>query len=1582
MRATTLLGVGCAALASIAADAAAQSLTTMFQSNNGGAVGGAVYFDLAVHQPSVAITALDLNCAAQPGTPVGVQVYITPNSAAGQEANPGAWTQLGVDDGTAVAAGVDLPTLCQLQNAVVLNQGSYGVALVAVNTGHRYTNGANLFSDPALSLNLGTASNAPFAAPTFVPRTWNGTVHYSTVSVANDECAGALPVFVGWNGPWSNQAATTSAPPWSCGQGQNDLWFVYQATCTGLLQVDTCTGSSFDTTLEVFAGGCGALTLLACNDDACGLQSRVTVPVTAGQVCHVRVGGYQGLTGSFGLALACPAPNPAPVLAAIAPTSAPAGSPALTLSLHGSGFVAASVARWNGVPLATTWFSGNLLTAAVPAAQLQQPGPVVVTVANPGPGGGVSAGRSFTITPPPAAIHSVAPPVVLRDSGPFTLDVRGTDFVPGDTVRWDGAALATTFAHGSLLRAQVPAALVAAAGRRAITVQSPGGAITQVRRILVAAPHAFELHSVDDNDVAADDDSRHPVVSMDGRFVAFASRATNLVPGDGNQRWDIFVRDRVERRTTRVSVGPGGSEANGDSLRASISGDGRYVAFTSLATNLGGAASPHPQVYRIDRDSDDDGLFDEVDGIRIELLSMGLIGVAADAPCQITSQAISEDGRRVCFATAATNLVAQPTAGLTHCYVRDLGSSITFRASTGAGGTPANGSSHAPAISGDGNYLVFETDATNLFAGDGNGRRDVVRKILASMSQGAVDLVSRASGAAGAQGNGASGNGAISRTGQWVAFTTEATNLGGNDGNAAADVYRRDFGNDVTLLISFGRSGATANGASHSPAITPTGCTMFVSLGSDFWASDTNLSPDVHAWSQPNLETLPATMYNYPAGVIGSGSSGLHGIGVAESASLVVYSSTAANLAMGVTAAVLSFEFIGSLVAPLVAPAAPGPDDNPVTFSVDGPVDQQTKGLALARGTGAALPFGVRLPEQAQALGVPTARPGDVNDYLLAGLPSEAELFQSEPDPPPAAPPSGTNNQIVVADESGLVAGRPAATYCDNVDAFSFGEDYFGVRGVSPAPTPAVAPWALRTGSFVEPVVTLDIGTSFRFGVDPFALGGPVTAVLAESGGADAGAGLGPWTSPGEAAGDVFGTPVLMRPAPPPPGLNVLVHDQLGLGLAGPVPPPTGREDDLDALECVGDNDPSSWVPGAPGPIQPGNLRGRVTEAIPGLALPGVAHHVVAPVPVLFSVDRRSTGLALSAVRTQSLSAEAAADVFMALGGTNYLLLDESELGLNPGSGGDRTDELDALVLLVHPGDRARLLALAALAASQATVVDPTPGMPGSGDEYRVGAGFTTSLVRLAWQLGTPLRIRVGFSVSTDSIGLRGTAVDYEAGLKPLMEQAGDIYFTQFGTWDDAPEIANPAPASLNGVHWLWYQEVEIGLVTGGWTLPAVPGRSLAVLPDELNALDTLCTAPGRGGSYHTYGSPCPGSGGYAPILTPQGWPRIGESVAFSVHGGLGGSLAFFVFGAQPGTYTLPGFSPNWPFYLDPARILSIQSLGLGGVGPGAGTTVLRFRLPPTLQPFSLALQTLVLDPNGVTGIGFATSNGALVRFQ
>ena len=153
--------------------------------------------------------------------------------------------------------------------------------------------------------------------------------------------------------------------------------------------------------------------------------------------------------------------------------------------------------------------------------------------------------------------------------------------------------------------------------------------------------------------------SFYPSVSADGRYIAFESYATNLVPGDTNGVANVFVRDLQTSATTQVSVDSAGLQGNGDSLFASITADGRYVAFHSLATNLvAGDTNGVDDIFVHDRDT----------GVT-ERVSVSSGGVEGDNNSQIPS--ISADGRYVAFRSDATNLVVGDTNSVLDVFVHD-----------------------------------------------------------------------------------------------------------------------------------------------------------------------------------------------------------------------------------------------------------------------------------------------------------------------------------------------------------------------------------------------------------------------------------------------------------------------------------------------------------------------------------------------------------------------------------------------------------------------------------------------------------------------------------------------------------------------------------------------------------------------------------------------------------------------------------------------------------------------------------------------------------------------------------------------
>jgi hypothetical protein len=286
--------------------------------------------------------------------------------------------------------------------------------------------------------------------------------------------------------------------------------------------------------------------------------------------------------------------NPAPVISSTSPTLVAPGGAAFDLTVDGTGFVSTSVVRWGGSNRTTTFVNSTRLTAAIPASDIVNQSVVQISVVNVAPGGGTSNAVDFFVGNPVPVISSLVPVVVRPGSSGVTLRVLGSSFVNGATVRLDNVEVQTTFVNGGELEASIPTQDLVAQRLAPIIVRNPapGGGFSNEAILTVAPYGATARISVPNGGGEANDDSDHPTSSADGRFVAFTSVATNLVAGDTNAAQDVFVRDTCQGAsgctpsTTRISIADNSSEANAASDTPSISADGRFVAFTSVATNL------------------------------------------------------------------------------------------------------------------------------------------------------------------------------------------------------------------------------------------------------------------------------------------------------------------------------------------------------------------------------------------------------------------------------------------------------------------------------------------------------------------------------------------------------------------------------------------------------------------------------------------------------------------------------------------------------------------------------------------------------------------------------------------------------------------------------------------------------------------------------------------------------------------------------------------------------------------------------------------------------------------------------------
>ena len=344
-----------------------------------------------------------------------------------------------------------------------------------------------------------------------------------------------------------------------------------------------------------------------------------------------------------------------------------------------------------------------------------------------------------------------------------------------------------------------------------------------------AAAQVTELVSGAPAGAAANGVSGLLALTPDGRFVAFVSAATNLVPGDTNAATDIFVRDRFTGTTERVSVASGGVQADFESDEPAISADGRFVAFSSNATNLvPGDTNSHWDVFVRDRALG-----------TTERVSVTSAGLQPDWHCYAPS--ISADGRFVTFLSTADDLVPGDTLGYQDVFLRDRTAGTTVRVNVSSAGAEANQSAIHAAISADGSCVVFDSGATNLVTGDTNGFGDVFVRVLAS---GTTERASVAG--AMTQANHVSEEPSISADGRYVAFSSYATNYVAGDTNGLSDIYVRDRTAQTTTRASLSSGGVQPDMACWKPRLSPDGRSVaFESQSALLVAADTNNANDI-----------------------------------------------------------------------------------------------------------------------------------------------------------------------------------------------------------------------------------------------------------------------------------------------------------------------------------------------------------------------------------------------------------------------------------------------------------------------------------------------------------------------------------------------------------------------------------------------------------------------------------------------------------------------------------------------------------------------------------------------------------------
>ena len=370
--------------------------------------------------------------------------------------------------------------------------------------------------------------------------------------------------------------------------------------------------------------------------------------------------------------------------------------------------------------------------------------------------------------------------------------------------------------------------------------------------------------------------SSEPSISLDGAYVSFSSLATDLgaTQPANNDKKDIFIWERATGLISQVSITTGGGNPGEFSAEPNTNGDGNFVAYTSPSSATSIVADA------VDANTlRDVFLWNRATNTTrlVSTVTAGTTGPFTSGNAGSWDPSVSENGRYVAFRSDASDLVAGVDAnGFRDIYLRDMDTGTNVLVSRTAAGTSGNGESDSPSVSADGNFVVFSSTANNLAANDtSTNGRDI---FLFNRTDNSVTLISQNLSRNGS-GNGDSSEPSISQDGRFVAFTSEASNLVGGDTNGVADIFLYDIQTGAMNRISISDAGQEGNGPSTDANVAPGGLFVaFTSKATNLAAGDTNGDVnDAFLASAPNREpnqTNPPTAAviaaNQPPATLGS----------------------------------------------------------------------------------------------------------------------------------------------------------------------------------------------------------------------------------------------------------------------------------------------------------------------------------------------------------------------------------------------------------------------------------------------------------------------------------------------------------------------------------------------------------------------------------------------------------------------------------------------------------------------------------------------------------------------------------------
>lgn len=563
-----------------------------------------------------------------------------------------------------------------------------------------------------------------------------------------------------------------------------------------------------------------------------------------------------------------PPASPVPQISSLSPSSVLAGTGGFQLAITGSNFVSGSIVTVNGDNRTTTFLNATTLQTQIQSSDVASAGMVEIAVVNPlgpqdNPGGGASTPVSLVVKNPVPTVTSLTPTSLAASiTATSTVAITGSSFVPDSVVQIDGSPHTTIFGGGTQVAVNLTAGDLAAAAVHRVQVVNPGPGGGASNAILFAVDPTLthglpELLDYGFDGTEANQGicgsncatgpptltSAGPSITSDGKIVAFASTSTNLLKNQGNTGSDVFTRatclgsSGCIPTTTDVSVGPNNAVSNGSSWEPSMDSGGAHLAFTSTASNLVAGVSLSPgsrQVYWMPACTNSS-------------LSCSPGELVSIAPDNITAgngdsynPSISPDGRYVVFVSLATNLVsgAGTIDGKTpQVYLRDtcggvstVCTPVTYLISTPDGSTPGNGAGSQPSVANNGQYVSFSSTATNLGATAPNptGAQEIFERTpCLTGTTGCTPittLISTPDGVTAA--NGTSSESQIASAGRFIVFASTATNLATGAG-PVQQVYMYDTCLSAASgcvrglsLVSTADGSTPANAPSEHPTIS------------------------------------------------------------------------------------------------------------------------------------------------------------------------------------------------------------------------------------------------------------------------------------------------------------------------------------------------------------------------------------------------------------------------------------------------------------------------------------------------------------------------------------------------------------------------------------------------------------------------------------------------------------------------------------------------------------------------------------------------------------------------------------------